>query len=646
MACVSMPAAPTSGPRRGRCRPAARRPDTPPMSLRHQEDLLDRHLSELLGDIEPAARELLHRHLQWVTVSGGQVLLSQGEAGDSMYLVISGRLRAYQRLDDGSERAIREMGRGQVIGELSLFTDEPRSATIVAIRDSVLVRLGKAAFDELLASSSRLSVLLTRQIIHRLQNPQTGAQARPVAVALLAVTAGVDLPGFAQRLAVQLARQGRVAVVDAAAVDRALQQPGLARSAPGHFAADHAIGLHLDAVEAAHDFVLLVGDEGVSGWTHRCARRSDELLLLADADQPPEVHAVERECLTHDLGRAEAVETLVLLHPAERRSPRHTRRWLDRRPVSHHLHLRPALDRDLARLARLLGGTAVGLVLAGGGARGFAHLGVYRALLERGVEIDCVGGTSMGAVMATLVASDRPLDELMAVVRRAFHVNPTGDFNLLPLVSLIAGRRLRRVIREAMVELTGFEAEAEDLWKPFYCVASNYTQAREQLVQRGPLVQALLASIAIPGALPPVLHQGDLLCDGGTFNNFPVDVMRGMRGVGKVVGVDLSFRRPRRLEFDEVPGTWALLRDRLRPRRRRRYRMPSLMAYLMNVTVLYSTSRQRQAQRLTDVYFNPPLDRVGMLQWKRLDDIVQQGLEHARQVLDGQPAALPAAGDD
>jgi NTE family protein len=620
------------------------------MSLRHQEDLLDRHLTELLGDIEPAARALLHRHLQWVTVAGGQVLLSQGEAGDSMYLVISGRLRAYQQLDDGSERAIREMGRGQVIGELSLFTDEPRSATIVAIRDSVLVRLGKAAFDELLASSARLSVLLTRQIIHRLQNPQTGGQARPVAVALLAVSAGIDLAGFGGRLAAQLARHGRVAVVDAAAVDEALQQPGLARSPPGEFAADHAIGLHLDAVEAAHDFVLLIGDEGVTGWTRRCARRSDELLLLADADQPPEVHAVERECLTHDLGRAEAVETLVLLHPAERRSPRHTRRWLDRRPVSHHLHLRPALDRDLARLARLLSGTAVGLVLAGGGARGFAHLGVYRALLERGVEIDCVGGTSMGAVMATLVASDRPLDELMAVVRRAFHVNPTGDFNVLPLVSLIAGRRLRRVIREAVVELTGFEAEAEDLWKPFYCVASNYTQAREQLVQRGPLVQALLASIAIPGALPPVLHQGDLLCDGGTFNNFPVDVMRGLRGVGQVVGVDLSFRRPRPLAFDEVPGTWALLRDRLRPRHLRRYRMPSLMAYLMNVTVLYSTSRQRQAQRLTDVYFNPPLDRVGMLQWKRLDDIVQQGLEHARQVLDqqpaGKPAAMPAAGDD
>lgn len=245
--------------------------------------------------------------------------------------------------------------------------------------------------------------------------------------------------------------------------------------------------------------------------------------------------------------------------------------------------------------------------------------------------------------MAALVASDRPLDELMTVVRRAFRVNPTGDWNLVPLISLIAGRRLRRVIGEALDALMGSAADAEDLWKPFYCVASNYTQAREQLVQRGPLAHALLASIAIPGALPPVLHRGDLLCDGGTFDNFPVDVMRGMRGVGRVIGVDLSHRRPRPLSFDEVPGTWALLRDRLRPRHRRRYRLPSLMAYMMNVTVLYSASRQQQSQRLTDLCFNPPLDRVGMLQWKRLDDIVQQGLDHGRAVLaDLPPGRLPA----
>lgn len=98
--------------------------------------------------------------------------------------------------------------------------------------------------------------------------------------------------------------------------------------------------------------------------------------------------------------------------------------------------------------------------------------------------------------------------------------------------------------------------------------------------------------------------------------------------------VDLTFRKSRRIEFDEVPGTWALLRDRFRPRRRRRYRLPTLAAYRMNVTILYSLSRQRHSQAQTDLYFNPPLNQVGLLEWRRFDDIARQGYEHAIEVLD------------
>ena len=604
------------------------------MHARFQDDLLDRHLLALLGEIEPAALALLHRHLEWVTLASGQTLMAQGEPGDSMYLMISGRVRAYVRGDDGLERLVREMARGQIIGEMSLYTDEPRSASVVAIRESVLVRLGKHAFNELLASSSRISILLTRQLIHRLQNPQPRSQlARPVTIALVPVTAGVDLPSFVSRLAAQLSLAARVCVVDAACIDHALHQPGLAQREPGDLVADRTIGTWLDEIEATHDYVLLLAEDRPSAWTRHCSRRCDEVLLLADATQPPVLHDNERGCLMQRQGRSEASETLVLLHPADRRCPQDTRQWLNRRPVSGHLHIRPALDRDMARLARFLSCTAVGLVLAGGGARGCAHLGVYRALQDSGIEIDFVGGTSIGAVMAALVATDQPLARVMTVARRAFSVNPTGDFNLLPLMSLIKGRRLQRVVTNAIQELVGFAADSEDLWKNFYCVASNFSQASEVVITRGGLLKAILASIAIPGALPPVLHDGDLLCDGGTFNNYPVDVMRGCRGVGRVIGVDLSANKPRRIELDDIPGSWALLLDRFRPRRYRRYRLPSLMSYLMNVTVLYSASRQRQAQRLTDLHFNPPLLRVGMLQWERFDDIVAQGHAHGVAVL-------------
>ena len=627
------------------------------MHPRFQDDLLHRHLHALLGPLEPDALALLQQSLDWLVLPGGHTLMVQGDPGDAMYLTISGRLRAYVRDDDGQERPVREMARGQIIGELSLYTDQPRSATVVAVRDSVLVRLGKAAFHQLLAASPQLSLLMTRQLIHRMQPQSARAdQSRPVVLALLPVTAAVDLPGLAARLAAQLSAQAvganglpaRVCVVDAVRLDQALQQPGLARlEADGAGEVERRIGAQLDALEAAHDFMLLLADDQATPWTQRCTRHADELLLLADADAPPQLHDSETRFLVPPGGgarRSEAAQTLVLLHPADRRSPRHTRRWLDRRPVTGHLHIRPALDRDMARLARLQARTAVGLVFAGGGARGLAHLGILQA---HGIDVDVVGGTSIGAVMAALTALDRPLHETLAVARTAFSGNPTGDFNWLPMVSLIAGRRLRRIVHTALVDLAGDAIDTEDLWKTCYCVASNYSQAREQVVNRGPLERAMLASMAIPGALPPVLHDGDLLCDGGTFNNFPVDVMRAQRGVGRVIGVDLSQNAPRKLDLQEVPGTWALLRDRLRGRRKRRYRLPSLVAYLMNVSILYSTSRQGQARQQTDLYFNPPLHRVGMLQWHRFDSIVAQGLAHGQQVLAqaGAPTAGAGPGD-
>ena len=606
------------------------------MNQGYHDRLLTELLARAFGELDAHTLVQLGQQLAWVELAGGQTLMRQGEPGDSMYLSVSGRLRAYVAQDGEAPRMVREMGRGQVIGEMSLYTDAPRSATVVAIRDSLLVRLDKAQFLQLIGRHPGVGVALTRQIVSRLQTEHHAAAfAAPVVQTLLPITAGLDAARFAHALAAELGRFGRVRVVDAAAVEAAVGAVQV------HY---REVSLWLDEVESSHDFVLLLADDSPTAWTRCCCRHADEVLLLADARAMPAVHPSETQCLVQRPPRVEAdparpgaqveaAEILVLLHAADTPAPRGTAAWLARRPVTDHFHVRPALARDMARLARLQARRAVGLVLAGGGARGFSHLGLLRALQAHGVEVDCVGGTSMGSVMAALVASDQPLDRVTAVAREAFKVNPTGDFNLVPLISLIRGRRLRTALRRALAALVGEEADIEDLWKPFYCIATNYSQAGEAVLTHGRLERALRASTAIPGALPPVVVDGDLLCDGGSFNNFPVDVMRRQRGVGCVVGADLSLHKARKLDFDEVPGSWALLRDRLRPRSRRRYRLPSLSAYLLNVTILYSSSRRRAAQAGCDVYFNPPLERVGLLAWHRFDAIVEQGHAHAEQVL-------------
>ena len=138
----------------------------------HHDQLLTQHLQRFFGDLEPEVLALLRAQLEWVEVVGAQV-----------------------------------------IGEMSLYADEPRSATVVAIRDSVLVRLHKAHFNQLLARSAAVSVALTRQIIQRLKTEHQPSQfAAPVTIGLIPVADDVDLHGFAGKLAVQLSRHARVRV--------------------------------------------------------------------------------------------------------------------------------------------------------------------------------------------------------------------------------------------------------------------------------------------------------------------------------------------------------------------------------------------------------------------------------------------------
>src|SRR5690606_13927683 len=201
----------------------------------YQDALLRGHLRAFFGDVAPETIELFRERLTWVDIRGGETLLKQGEPGDALYLLVSGRLRTYYVDDDGQQRMLREVPRGEIVGEMSLYTDEPRSATVVAIRDSVLARLGKDDFNQLLAGSGQASIALTRQIIRRLQTDGSrSASNRPVTIGLIPITDAVESRSFAQRLGEQLGAHGRVQIVDSASIESELLKIGVdARHLPG-----------------------------------------------------------------------------------------------------------------------------------------------------------------------------------------------------------------------------------------------------------------------------------------------------------------------------------------------------------------------------------------------------------------------------
>jgi len=288
--------------------------------------------------------------------------------------------------------------------------------------------------------------------------------------------------------------------------------------------------------------------------------------------------------------------------------------WLRGGSMTAVFHLRRGNSADLARLARILTGNAVGLVLGGGGARGFAHLGVLRALEELNVPIDMVGGTSMGAPIAGFVAQGSSSTEAVVRAREAYH--KIIDFTL-PLVSLIAGKR----ISDSIKKQTG-DWDIEDFWLPFFCVSTSLTTALPVVHRRGNSWRAILSSVSIPGILPPMPSNGELLVDGGVLNNLPVDVMREMNPFGIVIAIDVV--PPKGLgghaDFGTGISGWRLLLNRLLPWRKS-FPVPGMATILLQSMVAGSALKRQQIleQDLADVYLNIIVEGVGILQFDAQD---------------------------
>lgn len=608
----------------------------PDPDLQQRDALLQTVLRDYFASDNAAILNTIRSEAEYVDLVSGEILLRQGDISDDVYFVLSGRLHAFSETDSGARKILGEIGRGETIGELALFTGEPRSATILAVRDTLLVKVTRAMIERAILQHPEIEMSMMRVVIRRFRERERQAPLVPVNICILPVTSGADAADFARSLRnAQAAKAGSVTVVTA---DDVARHFGITRD-PSSEQRNDALAGYIDEIEAQSRGVYLAADGGDTAWTRFCLRHADEVLLLADAGHDPGLSAVEQAFLSPAAPISIARQTLVLLHKADTTIPTGTARWLNARPDARHFHIRPQSPADMRRLARIVSGRGVGLVLSGGGARGFAHLGVIKALEEAGIPVDILGGSSIGAVMGMVLALGRSADEVAAAVRKAFLEHPrgnvTGDYNFIPLVSLIKGARTRSAMTQAVRDATGRDAiDSEDCWTTFFTIASDFSAGSEAVLLRGDLTRNVGASYAIPGALPPVFVGGHMMYDGSTFNNFPVDVMARL-GAGRIIGVDLSVDRGQVFDIDCVPGTLALLRDKLKPRAKRRYRLPSVPETMLRSSFITSISKQKEMGKFTDLLFQPRVPECRLLDWSRFDEMVAAGYSQARQMLAG-----------
>jgi NTE family protein len=475
------------------------------------------------------------------SLPGGRSLFLAGEAADTLYFVRTGRLGVVRREEAQDQQFFGIVKPGEPVGEMALLAGTPHSATAIALRDSEILALPRAAFfaearrrPDLMAELARLMILRVRE---------TGARTSagdPIVFGFVGVARGVRVRRLVEQLERCIVAQGfTVTVVGAEAA-----------SAPTEW---------FSTVEQRHDHVLYVAEADETAWAEQCGHQVDRLF-----------------------------------------------------------HLRRDDAADTARLARVLTRSSVGLVLSGGGARAYAHLGAIRALKEAGSPIDFIGGTSMGAMIGAGLAVGWDEAELERRIRHAFvDSSPVADI-ALPIIAMTRGETTHKRILENFDGL-----QIADLWLPFFCVSSNLTTGHHQVHRRGGLAWALQASSALPGVRPPVIDGDAVLVDGAVLRNFPADVMRAWHR-GPVVGVDVSRSRGLTAADMKPPPSilrWLLSGDFLKG--------PPIVSLLMRAATVSTERELAAAREATDLLIQPKVDAIEIRDWKAFEPAVQAGYDAA-----------------
>ena len=553
--------------------------------------------------------EALAAGAEQVTLQRGDVLVRQGEPSDALFFVLSGRFTVHI---DGNAEPIAEIAQGQPIGDIGFFGGLPRTATVVALRDSRVLAITRDRFQAISASAPGLRDTVTVSLARRLARVGASAARHPATVRTVAVVPAGSRP-FPQDF-VDMLRT----VAGTAGGATFLTAGDIAARFPGSALDDAAIASWLNALEIDCEFVFYVADDTLTGWTRKCIRQADAVLLVATAGAAVEPNP--SELLAASILPPSA-RRFVLVHPARTNVVAGTARWLEPRDVFMHHHVALKDEADVRRLFRFLSGRALGFVAGGGGALGSAHPGAYKAFREAGADFDILGGTSVGAAMMAAFACGADAERVDEGTRNIFIKSRAFRRLTVPRYALIDHKVFDRALRAEYGDVL-----IEDLWVPFFAVSSNLSDHVPKLHRRGLLWQAVRASGSIPGMLPPFYTaEGEMLVDGALMDNVPLAPMKALKSGPNVV-VMLGSDAPRRyaVDYEAIPGPRALLAAMLNPFVRRR--LPPAPG-ILQVIMLSMMANRPSALELSDsdILIRPQLpDDLRFAQWERHTEIFWQ----------------------
>lgn len=564
----------------------------------------------IFAGLSDPVREKIADSSTAVSLRAGEWLFRGGDRGDALFVVRAGRLEVVVGDAGGDEdgRVVRVLGRGVALGELALLTDSPRSASVRAARDSDLIAIAREDFDRLLKAEPEVALALTRTLGAQLRDsvgvlPQS--RGIPVTIALVSLD-GTPTRQLGERLRTELARWGRADLLSGEEVAAGEADP-VAAYAP-----------LLDQAEAGNDQLILAGGSASDPdpWTRFCLQQADRILAIGGGGEPPPEGERRTELRGCDLVAWEVEPGSGALSA-----------WAEALdPIETHAVRVESADGDVARVARRLAGRSLGVVLSGGGARAFSHIGVLEELEAAGLEIDRVAGVSMGAFIGGMFAMGMDAAEIDAhCYEEWIRRQPLRDYTL-PRHGLIRGERAL-----AMLHRVFGEASIEELGRGFFSGSAELRSGELVIHRWGPLWDAVGTSFAIPVLAPAQVRGRKILVDGSLVDNLPVAEMASL-GEGPVIAVDVKAsveRPPSRTAPGAADGEAAA-----------DLRTPSLGETLARVLLLGSSNTGESARRHADWTITPRSEGVGLLEFHQLDQAREAGRVAARKALERIPERI------
>ena len=583
---------------------------------------LARH--SLFEGVSPEALKALQSVSAMRHVAGGEALVRQGDDADALYFVESGRFRVVVN----KMRIVAHIEAGEAVGELAFFAGGKRTADVIATRDSTVREVSREAFDKIAALYPELNVAMLKLVSERLAvaTARTSSISSSIPRVIAILPAGTSkLPdGFLARLA--SAFEAVVAPdTPVIPIDRATSEAADAQEYQSWLAEQEAKGAY-----------VLIDGSGPDDWGQMVCRNADALVMVARPGQTdPEPNAMEVAAMRWI---AEPQRTLLLLRTSADKLISKSGEWIDPRSPKLHHHVALDNDADFTKIARFMTGRAVGVVLAGGGALGCAHLGVIKALRRASIPIDFIGGASAGAAMGGAIARGMTVDETLDQMEAMFIHAKAMKRLTLPIYSL-----LDPTVFDSELRTRYGTRDIADQPINFFGVSTNLSTNGLHIHRRGALWECVRASGSLPTILPPFIDKdGNILVDGGVLDNVPVKVMHGLKSGPNIV---VSLGDPHEIwrtdvAYDDIRGRWSLLRDVIM-RRKREIEFPSIVEIMSRSMVVASRMASKEMLGDQDILVNPPIiANMQILDWHLGRELAEMAAdyisEHVLPTLDFQ----------